>query len=345
MNSRNEENNHDFESRKADHIRLALDLSNQSSIGTGFESIQLHHEALPDFDFQEVDLSSSLLGKLYPTPFFISSMTAGHSEGIAINRCLMSAASKSHWPMGVGSQRKQLWDELAQEEWKVLRRDFPSVTLFANLGITQIIDCPIAKIEQLVSSINAAALIVHLNPLQEVIQKEGTPHFRGSHTALKDLSRHLSVPVIVKETGSGMGFSTLKLLSSFGLAAIDVSGLGGTHWGRIEGSRASQDSVHQKASRVFADWGFSTYQSLIAAKKASLDCEVWASGGIRNGLQAAKSLALGANAVGFAQPALKSALEGESELLAWMRQMEFELKVAMFCSGSRKLSDLREKLV
>jgi isopentenyl-diphosphate Delta-isomerase len=333
-----------FEKRKQDHIDLALMQSNQTHELSRLDNISLMHDALPDFDFNDIDISGTRLNKAVRTPFIVSSMTAGHRDALNINSNLMAAAAQSGWAMGVGSQRRELTDRHASMEWQPLRKNYPFVSLFGNLGISQLISTNLDDICRLVDAISAEGLIIHCNPLQECIQPEGTPFFKGSWQALEVLVKKLSLPIIVKETGCGFSKATIKRLSDIGVAAIDVSGLGGTHWGRIEGHRALDKSMHKRASATFSNWGVDTVTSVISAGSFSDKIDVWGSGGVRHGLDAAKLIALGASTVGFAKPLLQAALISADAVLDEMRAIEYELKVAMFCTGSSVLSDLKEKL-
>lgn len=343
-----------FQNRKEDHIRLALDEANQASVEFNqWNKIELLHEALVDLDFSEVNLSSVILNRKEKTPFFISSMTAGHDLSASINLSLAKACVKKSWFMGVGSQRKELADSsLAKEsfkEWELVRAQVPDVQLLANIGVSQLISHPIEKIQALVTSSEARALIIHLNSLQEVLQVEGTPEFKNSTKAIKNLCKSLKVPVIIKETGCGFSKKTLLKLYNLGVSAVDVAGFGGTHWGLIEGARAKPESLQNQASQTFASWGVSTVQSLIWASEVNKEVknpfEYWASGGIRNGLEAAKALALGATAVGIAQPILKALQVSEEQLLVKMELLEYELKIALFCSGCKNIIELKDKLL
>lgn len=333
-----------FEKRKQDHIELALMPGNQASDFNIFDNLSLVHEALPDLDFSEISLTGSRFGMMVPKPFFVSSMTAGHRGALNINRHLIEACSQMQWAMGVGSQRRELTDSEAGLEWRELRRDFPKAVLFGNLGIAQLIETPISKILQLTDSLNAEALIIHCNPLQEVIQPEGTTQFKGGLHALANLVNQFPLPVIVKETGCGFSLSTLKRLNEIGVAAVDISGLGGTHWGRIEGHRAFEGTVQHRAAKTFANWGINTISSLKQAVSIHPSFAIWGSGGVRQGLDAAKLFALGAEAVGFAKPMLEAALHSAEAVCELMTTIEYELKVAMFCTGSALLRDLKGKL-
>jgi isopentenyl-diphosphate delta-isomerase len=272
-----------------------------------------------------------------------------------INLLLAEACHERGWAMGVGSQRRELDAAVADpstnastnstiDQWPLLRARFPKVVLYGNLGISQVITTPVAQVRRLVESLHAQALMVHVNALQEALQPEGTPQFRGALPALKNLCSELDVPVVLKETGCGFGLETLRRLADTGLAGVDVSGLGGTHWGRIEGARAPEAGLQREAARTFAEWGVPTVDAVMHARQAlGSGIDIWASGGVRTGLDAAKLIALGAHQIGFAKPALEAALGGETVLRDWMAAREYELKVALFCTGCESPSVLREK--
>lgn len=308
--------------------------------GSGLERVHLMHEALPEINFEEVALETKFWSYKAASPFFISSMTAGHHKGEALNFTLARVSSQKKWPMGLGSQRRELTDPLAKEEWKRLRKEAPKAFFLSNLGLTQLIHTPLAKVLSLAESLGAGAFIIHTNPMQEVIQPEGTPQFKGGLKAIEKFCKASPIPVVLKETGCGFSAPTIKRLQGIGLAALDISGLGGTHWGRIEGGRA-KDGFQKLAAKTFENWGENTLNSLLAAQKWK-KAEIWASGGIRSGLDAAKTIALGAQKVGFAKPALEQALLGEESLADWMTQIEFECKVALFCSGTKTPEMLRK---
>ena len=344
-----EDSNTQFEQRKRDHIRIALDPRSQTQGQTGLENIELIHEALPELNFKEVDISTSFVfgsdSFFLSSPIFISSMTAGHENGQEINKALARLSDRRQILMGVGSQRRELQDEQASHEWQLVRQQAPKALLIGNIGLSQLIQSPIDKIRRLVDSVEALGLFVHLNPLQEVLQPEGTPNFKSGLNAIENLVKLLPVPVIIKEVGCGFSEATLKRLDSIGVYAVDVSGKGGTHWGRVEGLRSSEEQMLYKVSQTFADWGIPTVQSLLNAGKAQVSYEVWASGGVRNGLELAKLCALGAKRVGLAKPFLQAALKGDEALESVLDQLELELKTAMFCTGSAQISDLLTKWV
>jgi isopentenyl-diphosphate delta-isomerase len=331
-----------FEVRKADHIRLALEARMQATGRSGLDKINLIHEALPDLDFKEVSLSTRLFEYELSAPLFISSMTAGHVGSVGLNLTLARAAENRGWAMGVGSQRRQLFDHAADGEWLKLRKASPKLMLFGNIGLAQVIQTTVDDIRRLADSLEAAAMIVHLNPLQECLQPEGTPRFKGGLKALERLVCELGRPVIVKETGCGLSSATLSRLKGVGFAAVDIGGLGGTHWGRIEGGRAGSDETLQRTAKTFRNWGIATVEALVAAVQLKPDYAVWASGGLRSGLDAAKTLAMGASMAGFAKPLIKAALSGEECLDREMAILEYELKTALFCTGAKDVATMRE---
>ena len=367
----------EFEKRKKDHLKVALLDSTQSVELNQFDQIALDHQALPELDFSDISLKTSILGNEVSSPFFVSSMTAGHSGANEFNCRIAEAAHEFGWALGVGSQRRELENFKlgvfeAEREWVELRKRAPGIVLFGNIGISQLIHSRFDFIKMLVEGLGASALIIHLNSLQEVLQAEGTPHFRGGIEAIQRICERVGVPVIVKETGCGFSLRTLAELSQIGVAAIDVAGAGGTHWGRVEGLRNSEQTLQFLAAKTFENWGISTVESLFNAiqvskqssvpressasnestnsaldSKSNFLFEVWASGGIRNGLDAAKCLAIGANAIGVARPILKavSSENPDQEIRKMMQLFEFELKIAMFCTGIKNLSEFSKRKV
>lgn len=336
-----------FETRKQEHINLALLNEVQAYALSGLENWDLEHEALPDFNFEDISCETTFIDKKMKTPFFISSMTAGHKSGEELNLRLAECAQRRGWAMGVGSQRREILDPKAQEEWKKIRKRAPHAVLMGNIGVTQLGELSLDQVKSMTDGLEASALFIHLNPLQEVLQKEGTPHFKGSLESIEKYVSGLSVPVIIKEVGCGISQKTAKRLMDVGVRYIDVAGLGGTHWGRLEGLRSKNksiltDDLSYQASLTYSNWGIPLVKSLLEIKKLKDCCHILASGGVRSGLDAAKLIAMGACLIGYAQPLLVAALKGEQELENKMKQLEFELKIAMFVTGSQTLSDLEK---
>ncbi len=334
-----------FEKRKKDHIEYSLDPNSQWEYISGLANIQLLHDALPELDFSEIEIGETSLGYNWNCPIFVSSMTAGNKEGERINEVITDACSSKNWLMGVGSQRKELFDSEAAQEWKKLKISYPKIKWAANLGITQLIQIDIMQVEKLLDNLEAVALFIHLNPLQESLQLEGTPHFRGGVEKIITLTERLKIPIIVKEVGCGISEVTAMKLRTAKLTAIDVSGLGGTHWGRIENLRTPTTHELYSVGQNFKDWGIDTVESLLCLSQLNLPFELWASGGVRSGVDVAKLIALGAKMVGVAQPFLKASLKGVDSVIELMNQFESELKIAMFCTGIKNTNDLRARKV
>lgn len=341
LNFRETEKTSQFESRKKDHIELALRDENEALGGSALDRVQLIHEALPDINFKDIKLHTQALNQILPTPFLVSSMTAGHGGSVSINRTLAQVCSERGWLMGVGSQRRELSDPNALKEWENIRVQSPNVQLLGNIGIAQLIQTSTDQILKLSEALNARAMIIHLNALQEVMQPEGTTDFAGGLKAIERIAGSLGLPVIVKETGCGISPDTARRLFDVGVTAIDISGFGGTHWGRIEGGRSSEAMA--QVSQTYANWGIPTAVAMKSMVDAGLHRNTWASGGLRSGLDAAKMIAMGAQVVGFAKPILAAALQGPEALNEKMQTLEYELKVALFCTGCSELVTFREK--
>lgn len=338
------ESSKQFETRKQDHVRIALGSEVQTPHLSKMDRIRLIHEALPEINFSDVNLKTDVFGIPVSSPVFVSSMTAGHEQGREINLRLAKACEAQGWMMGVGSQRRELFDPEAAGEWKAIRNQVPGAIFFGNIGITQLITSSTDQVLRLIDGLEAEGLFIHTNPLQECLQPEGTPHFRGALQALEKTCEALDVPVVLKEVGCGFSKATLERLRNTGLSAVDVSGTGGTHWGRIEMQRNPK-----VAQFDFADWGISTLESLLTAQELELPYQIWASGGVRSGQEAVKLLALGATMVGLAKPLLEKAIEeintGQSCLLPWMQNLENEMKISLFCTGCENLEQLQTRKV
>lgn len=338
------ESSKQFEIRKQDHVRIALSSEVQTPHLSQMDRIRLIHEALPEINFSDVNLKTDVFGIPVFSPVFVSSMTAGHEQGREINIHLAKACEAQGWMMGVGSQRRELFDPEAAGEWKIIRKQAPEAVFFGNIGITQLITSPIDHIQRLIDNLEAEGLFVHTNPLQECLQPEGTPHFRGGLAALEKICEALDVPVVLKEVGCGFSEKTLERLRNIGLSAVDVSGTGGTHWGRIEMQRNPKTAHFD-----FGDWGIPTLESLLASQELAVPYQVWASGGVRSGQEAVKLLAIGASMVGMAKPLLEKALEqintGSDCLIPWMQNLENEMKISLFCTGCENLEQLQMKKV
>lgn len=333
-----------FETRKQDHIRLALSKESQGLVLSGFSKINLIHEALPEMNFNEVSLKVNLLGQEFSSPHFIGSMTAGHKESLSINLNLARAATAKNWLMSVGSQRRELLDPEATLEWKKIKSELPNLKLISNIGISEVLKNPIDKIVALTENINAIGIYIHLNPLQEIFQNESSPEFSGGLKSIEQLVKKIKLPILIKEVGFGVNKQLTQSLLNMGVQVVDVSGNGGTHWGYIESAR-NQLSGLEQGIEAFHDWGFSTVDCLLDLQEMTLFHQIWASGGIRNGVDSAKCLAMGARAVGVAQPLMKAAVLNESEVMKVMELFDFQLKTAMFCTGIKRVEQFLHKKV
>ncbi|WP_195573726.1 type 2 isopentenyl-diphosphate Delta-isomerase [Paenibacillus sp. 1001270B_150601_E10] len=331
-----------IERRKADHIRICLEETVQAAgITTGLERYRFMHQALPELDFQEIDISSSWFGIPVDTPFLVSSMTGGSEGTDRINLRLAAIAEERGWAMGVGSVRAAVENPSLASTFK-LRNVAPTIPLFANIGAVQLnMGMGVKECEQAVDIVEANALILHLNALQEVFQPEGDVNFSQLLFKIEEVCRKLSVPVGVKEVGWGIAGDTARQLADAGVSFIDVAGAGGTSWSQVEKFR-SHHAVQRRAAEAFADWGIPTAVSVQAVRQELPDLKVVASGGIRHGVDAAKSIALGADAVGFGRSLLQAAVSSEEEVNDVLKQVELELRIAMFGVGARTIRELQQ---
>lgn len=321
--------------RKAEHIELALEQRMQLERHY-FEEWAFEHVALPELDWDEIDVATSFLGKPLAAPLLISCMTGGTEEATRINRNLAAGAEAVGIAVGVGSQRKALEDPATADSFRI-RPQAPTVPVLANLGAVQLnYGFGIAECRRAVEMIGADALVFHLNALQEAIQPEGQRDFRDLVRKIGRVAREIGCPVIVKEIGCGISAATARALLAEGIQIIDTAGLGGTNWARIEASRADDVEIGE----LFAGWGIPTPESIRSL--AALDgLFVIGSGGVRNGIDVAKAVALGASLAGMAYPFLRAATDSAEAVERKIRRTILELETCMFCVGARTLGDLR----
>lgn len=331
----------DTQIRKADHLRICLDEDVQCrDVTNGLEHYRFVHNCLPDLDRDDINLSTSFLGKPLGAPILISSMTGGTEIAKQINQRLAAIAQHYKLAMGVGSQRVAVENPQVADTF-AMRAIAPDAVLFANLGAVQLnyrygIDECLRVIEQL----EADALILHLNPLQECVQTKGDTNFRGLLDKIAGLCEKLPVPVIVKEVGNGISAPIAQKLIAAGVAAIDVAGAGGTSWAKVESERATDDK-QRRLGATFADWGIPTAECIVAVRSTSPDIPLIASGGLRNGLEIAKTIALGADLAGLAFPFLQAANESEEALHALADVLIAEITTVLFCTGNATLAELK----
>lgn len=330
-----------LERRKADHIRINVEEDvNFKGVTTGLERYYLEHQALPELDFGSIDTTTKLLGKTLSTPLLISSMTGGTSEAHKINLELATAAQEVGIAMGLGSVRAAIEDPGLEFTFQV-RDVAPDILLMSNLGAVQFnYGYGLEECQRAVDFSRADALILHFNPLQEAVQPEGDYNFSGLLTKIEQICRHLPVPVIAKEVGWGFSEDVARMLASAGIAAIDVAGAGGTSWSQVEMHRAPT-ARHARVAGAFINWGIPTADSIRFCRQAAPDVPIIASGGIRNGIDVAKCLALGATVSGIAGDFLRAAVNGGAEsVIDIAGAYTDELRVAMFCSGAADLTAL-----
>ncbi|AGB31206.1 isopentenyl pyrophosphate isomerase [Natrinema pellirubrum DSM 15624] len=337
-----EQGSSETEDRKDDHIRIVQERDVETT-GTGFEDVHLVHDALPELDYDAIDPAIEFLGHELSAPIFIESMTGGHRNTTAINRALARAASETGIAMGLGSQRAglELDDDGVLESYTVVRDVAPDAFIYGNLGAAQLREYDIETVERAVAMIEADALAVHLNFLQEAVQPEGDVDGRDCLAAIERVAADLSVPIIVKETGNGISGETARKLSAAGVHAIDVAGKGGTTWSGIEAYRAAtaNEPRQQRIGTLFRDWGIPTAASTLECV-AEHDCVI-ASGGVRTGLDVAKAIAVGARAGGLAKPFLKPATNGPDAVIERIEDLIAELRTAMFVTGSGSIDALQ----
>lgn len=331
------------EKRKADHIRINLEEDvSFKGVTTGLDDYYFMHQALPELDLAQIETTTSLFGKPLRTPLLISSMTGGTAEAGAINRVLATAAQEAGIAMGLGSQRTALEDVSLATTYQV-RQVAPDILLFANLGAVQLnYGYGPAQCRRAVEMCDADALILHFNALQEAVQPEGDGNFSGLLSKVEEVCRSLPVPVIAKEVGWGFSERAARQLADAGVAAIDVAGAGGTSWSQVEMHRARTER-HARVAGAFIDWGISTSASIQYCRRAAPELPIFASGGIRDGIDVAKCIALGANLVGLAGAFLRAAdAEGVAGVVELAETITTQLRVAMFCSGVANLAELAE---
>jgi isopentenyl-diphosphate delta-isomerase len=330
-----------IDQRKSDHIKINLEQDVRSALTTGLESYRFVHEALPELDLNRVDTTLSLFGKKLNSPILISSMTGGTEEAGEINQRLAEAAQEVGVAMGVGSQRAALEHPEQTTTFSITRKVAPDILLFANLGAVQLnYGYGIDHCRRAVDMIQADALILHLNPLQEAVQDAGDVNFAGLAKKIEVICEKLEVPVIAKEVGWGISERTAKLLADCGVQAIDVAGAGGTSWSQVEMHRAPDEFTRQLAA-TFVGWGIPTAESILNVKKAVPDMTVFASGGIKDGLDITKCIALGAILGGMAGQFLKAAAISTDNVIKMMRLTKRQIEVTMFATGSGTLEDLK----
>jgi isopentenyl-diphosphate delta-isomerase len=340
-------------SRKKDHVELCVqDRVAFRRVTTGLERVRFVHNALPEIDFEDVKTETMFLGKSVSMPLMISCMTGGYAEAERINRELAEVCAALRIPMGVGSQRQALENEAFHESFRIARKVAPNIPITANIGGAEVAKPEVrARLRRIVEMVEADALTVHLNPLQELMQPEGSPRFRGVLAGIAEICATLGIPVIVKEVGAGISADVAERLIGVGVAALDVAGAGGTSWAGVEirRSETSPSPLHAY-KEIFWDWGISTLDCLLALEELRSRrpetrqfLTVVASGGIASGTDVAKSLALGANFAAAARPFLQTLMEeGQNALATMIEGWRYQLRAALFLTGVPNVLRARE---
>ncbi|NMG07475.1 type 2 isopentenyl-diphosphate Delta-isomerase [Brasilonema sp. UFV-L1] len=333
--------NTEIENRKAEHLRVCLEEDVEfHHVTSGLECYRFSHCCLPELNLSDINLQTTFLGKTLGAPILISSMTGGTELAKLVNTRLATVAQRYRLAMGVGSQRIAIEQPHLASTFAV-RSFAPDILLFANLGAVQLnYGCGFDECLHLVHSLEADALILHLNPLQECVQSRGDTNFRGLLSKIAKLCQQLPVPVVVKEVGNGISGVMAQKLIDAGVTAIDVAGAGGTSWAKVESERA-QDNKQRRLGQTFADWGLPTAECLNSIRAVAPTIPLIASGGLRNGLDIAKAIALGADLAGLARPFLQAAVESEAAVDELVEILIAELETALLCSGHATLKELK----
>jgi isopentenyl-diphosphate Delta-isomerase len=328
--------------RKTDHIKICLDNKAQAKKATtGFEDVQLIHRALPEVNKKKINLSTTFLGKKFSAPIIVGAMTGGTEEATKINASIAEAVEKLGLGMGVGSQRAAIENKELEKTYAIARKKAPTAFLIANIGGVQLVHgYGLKEVKKVVEMIDADAVAVHLNALQEVIQPEGQTNFKGVLSKIGEIAGALDTPIIVKETGAGISAENAKDLEDAGVKAIDVGGVGGTSFAAVEYYRLSnkENSVELSLGDAFWDWGISTTVSLIETGQ-TVKLPLIASGGVRSGTDIAKVLALNASLASISQPILETAVKGAYETENKLSTLIEELRNVMFLIGIEKLEN------
>lgn len=329
----------DISSRKLDHLELcATDAVAFRERTTLFEHVRFVHDALPDLALDEIDTSVTVMGKKLRAPILVAGMTGGHERATQVNRALARIAETRGYAFGLGSQRAMFVDPKKAETYRV-RDVAPNVLLLGNVGVVQAGQMTTAEVESLVREVGADALCLHMNPAQELVQPGGDRDFRGGLETFRRLAGELSVPVVAKETGAGIGAPTARRLAQVGVRFADTSGAGGTSWVGVETLRAQGKA--RELGEALWDWGIPTAASVIHCVGAGLT--TFATGGISSGLDVARAVALGASAAGIARAALMAFTEGGDEgANAFFERVENELRAVMLLVGAKNVRALRE---
>lgn len=334
--------------RKLAHVEICLEQPVQAHTSPCWEDFQLVHRALPDFDLEDIDTRIFLFGRELKLPLISAAMTGGHPDVRPINETIAKVAQKMRMGMGIGSQRAAIEKNIPYitESFQIVRKLAPDALIIGNLGAAQFSQkggFGLRQVQQAIDMVSADAMAIHVNPAQEVVQVEGDTFFKGVLSRVQEIAEQIKIPIILKEVGSGFAQEEAELVQKSSLAGLDIGGTGGTSWVGVEALRSLQkgNPQYHELGELFWDWGIPTAISIVEVH-SKMTKTLIATGGIRNGLQAAKAIALGADAVGMALPFLKAAHQNQDEVEHLVAKFERELKTAMFLTQSRSIFDLKK---
>ena len=332
-----------IEKRKQRHLALSLEENVQSDMGTGFEDVRLIHRALPEIDLEEVSAETELFGRRLSSPLIVSAITGGTDYAKGINSTLASAVEEFGIGIGVGSQRIALENPSVAHTFGVVRELAPSALVMGNVGCPQLsMGWGVEEARLCVDMMQADALAIHMNPLQEAVQVRWETRYRGALAKIGEIAGGLNVPIVMKETGCGISREDAVGLEGAGVAALQVSGVGGTSWAAVEHHIAKVEGKRDQEAlgEALWNWGIPTAVSVVETSQ-STGLKIIASGGMRTGVEMAKAIALGADAVGMARPFLQKAVEGPGPLREHIKQILLEFRTVMFLVGAKNIDELR----
>ena len=333
----------EIEKRKQRHLRLSLDENVQADIGTGFEDVRLIHRALPEINLEEVDTEARVFGRRLAYPLIVSAITGGTEYAKGINETLANIVEEKGLGIGVGSQRIAIEDPSVEHTFRIVREKAPTSLVMGNIGCPQLsLGWGVSEAKRCVEMVEADALAIHMNPLQEAVQVGGEAQYRGVLDKVREVVDDLDVPVLMKETGCGIALEEAVRLEKVGVAALELSGVGGTSWAAVEHHIAREEGKRDQEAlgQALWNWGIPTAISLVETSQTT-KLKIIASGGLRTGVEMAKAIALGADAVGIARPLLEKAAEGPEALMEHVESILLEFSAVMFLVGAKDIKELQ----
>lgn len=333
----------EIEKRKERHLRLSLEEDVQSDIGTGFADVRLIHRSLPEIDLEEVSTETELFRKMLSAPLIVSAITGGTRFAKEVNETLAEVVEELGIGIGVGSQRIAIEDPSVEHTFSVVREKAPSAFVMGNLGCPQLsLGWGIEEAQRCVDMIQADALAIHMNPLQEAVQVGGETRYRGVLDKVRGITQSTDIPVIMKETGCGISREDAMRMEDAGVRGLEVSGVGGTSWAAVEHHIAKVEGMKEQEALGESLWNWGTPTAIsVVETSSSTNLKIIASGGLRTGVEMAKAIALGADSVGIARPFLEKAVEGADALREHVRDILREFRTVMFLVGAKNIDELK----